>query len=153
MHRAGYTKNALFNVGQHNFAYDPEGAFSYMPNHGSLEISSKFQYIVNGIDGQTNYKSGQEFVWEYDGMKKVSKNLAVGVNGFWYQQFTNDIQNGLKVGDGNRGRDFAFGPEIRYRLGAFELIGKYEKDMLVENRPIGNSFWFQLGVPLGHPHE
>jgi hypothetical protein len=109
--------------------------------------------MVNGIDGQTHYKSGQEFVWEYDAMKKITRNLWVGGNGFWYQQFTDDLQNGAKVGAGNRGRDLAFGPEIRYRAGSFELIAKYEKDMLVENRPVGNSFWFQLGVPVGHRGE
>jgi len=148
-----YNKNDLINIGQHNFAYAPEGAFTYLPKKGSIEISSKYQFIINATNGVTNYKSGREFLWEYDGMKKISRHLAVGVNGFWYKQVTDDRQNGLTVGDGNRGRDFAFGPEIKFHLGKYALIAKYEKDMLVQNRPIGNAFWLQFGVPLGHPHE
>jgi hypothetical protein len=148
-----YNKNDLINIGQHNFASAPEGAFTFLPKRGSFEISSRFQYIVNGVNSQTDYKSGGEFVWEYDAMKKITRHLSVGANGFWYRQLTNDLQNGLRVGDGNRGRDFAFGPEIKYHIGRCALIAKYEKDMLVQNRPIGNAFWLQFGMPLGHPRE
>jgi len=149
----GYTKNALLNIGQHNLAYAPSSAFTYLPHHGRLELSSKYQYIINGVDSATNYRSGHESLWEYDGMLKIGKRLFIGGNGFWYRQMTNDIQNGLIVGDGNRGRDLAIGPEIKYHIGKCALIAKYEKDTLVENRPIGNSFWVQFGMPLGRPHE
>ena len=144
---------ALVNIGQHNFAYAPSAAFSYFPKHRS-EISSKVQYILNGKDGATNYRSGNELVWEFDGMQNIAKRIAVGGNGFVYLQTTDDMQNGQAVAGGHRGRDIAFGPEIRCRVGkGLELIGKYQRDMLVENRPVGNSFWFQLGLPLGRPHE
>lgn len=149
----GYAKNALLNIGQHNLAYAPSAAFTYLPWHGSLELSSKYQYIINGVDSATNYQSGHESLWEYDGMVKINKHLSVGGNGFWYRQVTDDLQNGLIVGDGNRGRDLAIGPEVKYHFGKCALIAKYEKDTLVENRPIGNSFWLQFGMPLGHPHE
>lgn len=148
-----YFKTDLVNIGQHNFAYTPSAAFTYLPHHGAVEMSSKFQYFINGLDSTTNYQSGKEFLWEYDGMLKVTKHLSVGGNGFWYRQLTDDFQNGLIVGDGNRGRDLAIGPEVKYHLGKCALIAKYEKDMLVENRPIGSTFWLQFGLPLGHPHE
>jgi hypothetical protein len=147
-----YNKNDLVNIGQHNFASAPTGAFTYLPTHGT-EISSKFQYIVNGTNNQTQYRSGNEFIWEYDGMQNVAKKLAIGVNGFYYQQATNDLQNGVTAGNGNRGRDVAIGPEIRYHFGHLALIAKYERDMLVQNKAIGNSFWLQVGIPVGHGHE
>jgi hypothetical protein len=147
-----YSKNDLVNIGQHNFAYAPSAAFTYFPEH-KTEISSKVQYIVNGKDSATDYRSGNELVWEYDAMQSIGKRVAVGGNGFFYKQTTDDAQNGLTLQD-SRGRDFAFGPEVRCRVGAkLELIGKYQRDMLVQNRPVGNSFWIQLGLPLGHPHE
>lgn len=149
----GYTKNALLNIGQHNLAYAPSTAFTYLPHHGSLELSSRLQYFINSADAATNYHSGNEFLWEYDGMKKIGKHLEIGGNGFWYRQMTADMQNGLVVGDGNRGRDLAIGPEIQYHVGRCAFIAKYEKDTLVENRPIGNSFWLQFGMPIGRPHE
>jgi hypothetical protein len=147
-----YNKNDLVNIGQHNFAGAPSGAFTYLPNH-STEISSKVQYIVNGTNNQTKYRSGNELIWEYDGMKNVAKKVAVGINGFYYQQTTDDLQNGLRAGNGNRGRDVAVGPELRWHVGKVGLIAKYQRDMLVQNKTIGNSFWLQFGIPIGHGHE
>lgn len=147
-----YNKNDLVNIGQHNFALAPTGAFTYLPGH-STEISSKFQYIFNGKNDQTQYQSGHEFIWEYVGMRNITKKLAVGVNGYYYQQTTNDMQNGIVFGDGNRGRDVAVGPEIRYHLGHTVLIAKYQRDTLATNRPVGNAFWFELGLPIGRGHE
>jgi len=147
-----YNKNDLLNIGQHNFAGAPAGAFTYLPSH-STEISSKFQYIVNGTNDQTRYRSGNELIWEYDAMHNVAKKVAIGVNGYYYQQTTNDLLNGVQAGDGNRGRDVTVGPEIRCHFGHVALIAKYQRDMLVENKTVGNSFWLQVGVPLGHGHE
>jgi len=86
-------------------------------------------------------------------MQNVTRRLALGFNGFCYRQTTNDLQSGLTYLDGKRGRNFAFGPEIRYHFDHYAMILKHEKDFLTENRPIGNSFWFQLGIPIGSPHH
>ena len=148
-----YQKDALINIGQHNYATAPSGAFTYMPHHGRTEVSSKFQYIVNFEDGATHYRSGGELVWEYAGMQNVTKRLAVGFNGYLYRQLTDDMQNGVRYLDGNRGRNFAFGPEIRYHFDHYAMILKFQKDFLAENRPVGNSFWLQVGVPIGGAHH
>jgi hypothetical protein len=148
-----YNKNALVNVGQHNYATAPSAAFTYMPNRGRTEVSSKFQYIVNYTNDATQYRSGNEFVWEYDAMRNITKHLAVGGMGHFYKQTTNDLQSGLTYLDGNRGRDMTFGPEIRYHLGHWGLVLKYEKDFLVQNKTVGNTIWFEFGVPLGTHHE
>jgi len=120
-----YKKTDLVNVGQHSYATAPSAAFTYMPNHGRTEVSSKVQYMVNCTDNATHYRSGDEFVWEYDGMQNVTKNLALGGNGYFYKQATNDLQNGLMFLDGNRGRNLAFGPEIRYHFSHYSMILKW----------------------------
>lgn len=148
-----YQKNALLNIGQHNYATAPAGAITYLPRHGTTELSSRFQYIVNYTNDATQYRSGREFEWDYDGMQNVTKHLAIGGNGYYYMQASNDLQNGLIFDGGNRGRNLAFGPEIRCHISQMALILKYQKDFLTQNRPVGNSFWFQLGVPIGHPHH
>ena len=149
----GYHKGDLVNIGQHNFAMDPVGAFTWVPHHGAIEVSSRFQYFVNYADSATHYRSGDEFTWEYAAMRNITKKLAIGGNGYYYKQATDDFQNGLRVGDGNRGRDLTIGPEVRYLLGRCALIAKYERDTLVENKPVGNAFWFQLGLAVGHGPE
>ncbi len=148
-----YNKTDLVNIGQHSYATAPSAAFTYLPDHGKTELSSKFQYMVNYTNGATQYRSGSEFVWEYAGMRNVTKNLAIGGNGYFYKQTTNDLQNGLTYLDGNRGRNLAFGPEIRYHFQRYSMILKWEKDFLAQNRPVGNSLWLQIGIPLAQPHR
>jgi hypothetical protein len=145
----GYKKSNPLNIGQNNWAISPLGAVTWLPDHGRTEVSSRFMYIVNYTDAATNYRSGNEFIWEYAGMRNITKRIAIGVNGFCYKQTTNDLQNNAVAGDGNRGRDVAIGPEVRVGVGHAVLVAKYQRDTLVENRPSGNMFWFQLGVPFG----
>ena len=84
-------------------------------------------------------------------MQNVTKKLAIGVNGYYYQQLTDDRQNDILYNGGNRGRVFDVGPQVRWHVGRLVLIAKYQKDTLVQNRARGNAFWVEFGVPLGHP--
>ena len=147
-----YHKGGPINIGQHNFATAPSGAFTYLPHHGRTEISSRLQYYNNYTDHATQYHSGNEFLWEYVAMQNVTKKLALGANGYFYQQTTGDRLLGVICAGGNQGRNMAIGPEVRYELGHAALIGKFYRDTLVENHPKGNEFWFELAVPLSHPH-
>lgn len=85
-------------------------------------------------------------------MQNVTKRLAIGAQGYYYQQLTDDRLNGAIVANGNRGRSFDVGPQVRLHLGHLALIVKYQKDMRVQNRTRGNQVWIEFGVPLGHPH-
>jgi len=147
-----YHQGGPINIGQHNFGTAPSGAFTYLPHHGRTEISSRLQYYVNYTDRATHYQSGNEFLWEYVAMQNVSKKLAIGANGYVYQQTTADRLLGVIYAGGNQGRDLAIGPEVRYQLGPMVLIAKYFRDTLVQNRPLGNEFWIEFAVPLSHPH-
>ena len=105
-------------------------------------------YFVN-FHGAANYRSGNELIWEYAAMKGISRKASVGVNGYIYQQVTDDRQNGIAVAGGNRGRDLAIGPAARVTLGKQSgFTVKYTHDTLVENRSRGGSLWFQIGFPL-----
>jgi hypothetical protein len=146
---APYVSTDTLNIGQNNFAAAPIGGFTYLPRQARWEVSSKLEYIVNFRDAATHYNSGNEFTCEYVAMRQITPRTVVGVNGYVYKQTTNDTQNGLIVGTGNRGRDFAIGPELRIPVGKHSVLAlKYFRDTLVLNRPQGNAFWFEMGVPL-----
>jgi hypothetical protein len=147
----GFHKTDALNVGQNNFATAPVFAFTYLPNQGGTELSSRIQYIVNYTDSATNYRSGNELVWEYDGMEKITKRLAIGANGYFHLQTTSDLLNNAVYEDGNRVRDLGIGPEVRYQVGPMVLVGKYFRDTLVQNGTRGNAYWIELAVPLSHP--
>ena len=146
-----YSKTDILNIGQHYWANAPEAAVTWLPNHGTNEFSSKFQYIVNGPDGATQYRSGSEFVWEYVAMQKLSKRLAAGFNGYYDQQTTDDRLSGVAT-PGTRMRVIGMGPEFRYRMNRIEAVLKYQHEFLALNRTCGNALWLQFGLPLGK-HE
>jgi hypothetical protein len=146
---APYVNTDVVNIGQNNYALAPVAGFTFLPHHAEWEVSSKLQSIANFRNAATRYHSGNELIWEYDAMKQISWKAALGVNGYLYKQTTDDRQNGLRVGDGNRGRDLAIGPEARFSLGTHGAFAfKYFRDTLVENKPSGNAFWFEMGVPF-----
>lgn len=147
-----YTHGSAVNIGEHYMAFTPAGAFSWLPDAARTEISSRFSYFFNTADTATGYHSGKEAIWEFDAMRAI-KRVHFGINGYYYRQVTNDMLNQAVVGDGNRGRDLAIGPEVRSHLGRMGLALKYQKDTLVQNRPAGNMFWFQLCLPLNHGPE
>jgi len=150
---ASYSKTDILNVGQHNAALAPVGAFTWLPHQGKSELSSRYEYIVNFNNQATGYRSGREFIWEYAGMQNINKALAVGGSGYYYQQTSDDLLNGLAVPGGDRGRVLAVGPQLRYHVGRAELILKFQRESLVENRTRGNALWMQVGIPLwGHEH-
>ena len=148
----GRSANDVLNIGQNNYAAGPVGGFTVLKGHE--ELSSKLQYIVNLEDTANKYQTGNEFTWEFDGMHGFGKKVAVGVNGFYYQQTTDDKLNNVLFQNGNRGRDLGIGPEVRFNLithGGFAV--KYLRDTMVENRAPTNAFWFQLAVPISIGHH
>jgi len=48
---APYSSAAVLNIGQHNFAAGPTGAFTYLSDKARWEASSKADYIANFKDG------------------------------------------------------------------------------------------------------
>jgi hypothetical protein len=153
---SAYSPNDVLNIGQHNLAIAPVAGVTYLSTNGRNEISSRYTYIINSPDKATHYQSGNEFEWEFNADHSINRTVAFGVNGYLYKQTTDDLQNGLVFLNGFRGRDLAIGPQIRIHLGkrhgGFAI--KYYRDTLVQNKPAGNAFWFQIGVPLSfRPRE
>jgi len=148
-----YAKTDVLNIGQHNFAAGPVLGFTFLPNKGKTEISARNTYLFNGYDKDTNYHGGNEYFTEFNVDQAVNKKMALGLNGAWYQQVTDDHQNGaLAAGDGHRGRDLQIGPQVRFNIPHGGFAFKYYRDTLVQNKPRGNAFWFQIALPLHFGH-
>jgi hypothetical protein len=145
-----YSKTDILNIGQHNFAGGPVAGITLLPNKGKTEISARNSYLINGYDKDTHYHSGNEFFTEFTVDQAVTHKMALGINGSIYQQVTDDhIKGALVQGTGNRGRDLQIGPQARFELGKHGGFAfKYYRDTLVENKPRGNAFWFQIAVPF-----
>ncbi|MCX8030703.1 MAG: transporter [Thermodesulfovibrionales bacterium] len=138
-----YDKNRLANIGRNYWTFETIFAFSYLSDNG-LDLSAKFMYDINTKNKDTDYRSGQEFHFDYTIGKKFA-NWGVGIGGYYYKQITSDKQGGIKVGsDGNKGQAFALGPQLKYDHKNMSFIIKYQKEMEVKNRPEGDKFWFKF---------
>ncbi|MCM8759837.1 MAG: transporter [Candidatus Omnitrophica bacterium] len=142
-----YNKNDIANVGRNYWTIEPVFAITFVSGNG-WELSGKFMYDINFENDATDYKSGQEFHCDYTIGKKINERWTAGIGGYWYTQLTDDKQNGIKVGDGNKGNVFAIGPQIKYDWKKGSFILKYQKEMSVENKPEGSKAWLKFIVPL-----
>ncbi len=142
-----YDKNNLANAGHNYFNIEPIVIASYNDPQG-FEASAKMMYDFNFENSDTRYRSGQEFHVDYYAGWHWG-NLSFGVNGYVYQQVTDDKANGIRVGsDGNRGRVLAFGPLLRYDIGHMPIVLSWQHETWVQNRPEGDKLWLKVIIPF-----
>lgn len=142
-----YSKTNIANLGRNYWTFEPIIGGTYLSD-GGFETSIKLHYDFNTKNMDTNYISGQEFHTDFTVAQKV-KDFSLGVGGYYYQQVTNDKQNGAKVGDdGNKGRVLGIGPQIKYDYKNMMFVLTYATETMVKNKPDGNKFWFKFFIPF-----
>lgn len=146
-----YEQGKLANIGFNRWAVDTGAAVTYLDPALGHEASISVGFTYNFENPDTDYKSGTEFHVEAALVQHFSKQLAIGVVGYHYQQISADSGAGARLGD-FEGRATGIGPIITY---AFEC-GKipvntsfrYFKEFDVENRLEGDAGLFTVVVPL-----
>lgn len=137
-----YDKDDLANTSRNYWTFEPAFGVTYLSDSG-FDVSAKFMYDFNTENPDTDYKSGQEFHFDYT-VGKHFKNIAMGIGGYYYKQVTNDELNGERIGDGLKGQAFAIGPQLKYDYKNMSFTLKYHKELEVENRAEGGIFWFRF---------
>ncbi len=136
-----YDKDRLTNTGRNYWTVEPVIALTYLEDNG-FELSGKFMYDFNWKNPDTEYRSGQEFHFDYTLGYHVDRNLAVGAGGYYYFQTTDDELNGNRVGtDGFKGRVMAIGPQAAYNYRNMSFTVKWQRELEAKNRPQGTVFW------------
>lgn len=145
MPTGSYEKNDIINIGRNYFSILPVFVYTYLADNG-FEISQKLMYDFNTENNDTHYTSGQEFHFDYAVGWRI-KRFTIGAAGYFDKQTTAD--DGPGVSDGNYGQVFAAGPALKwdFKSGGYAEL-KYMKEMLVENRPEGDKFFFKLVLPF-----
>lgn len=136
-----FSRTRLSNIGRNYWTVEPVFAITHITD-GGLDLSAKFMYDFNFENSDTNYKTGQEFHFDYTVGQKFG-NFTAGIGGYYYTQVTDDELNGVKVAN-MEGRAFAIGPQIKYDYKGMSFIGKWQHELDVENRPEGEKFWFKF---------
>lgn len=142
-----YKKGDVANIGRNHWALQPVLGFSYIQPHG-FNADLKTMWTYNFKNDDTDYKDGKELIVDYSAGWGVGGGWTLGVGGYYYQQLTNDSQNGATI-DNNKGRAVAFGPSVRYDSGkGWFITAKYQDEMAVRNRADGAAFWVKAVFPL-----
>jgi hypothetical protein len=134
-----YDEDDLANTGRNYWTFEPVAAVTYLGDNG-IELDGKFMYDFNLENPDTDYKSGQEFHFDYTAGYHVDKSLALGVGGYYYYQTTGDSGDGAVFGD-FKGRVMAIGPQAMYNYKNMAFTLKWQKEFEARNRPEGNNFW------------
>lgn len=164
---SGYDSGAALNIGQHNIGFTPAYAITVMPNHGKTDLGARIDYVVNDQDHVTHYHSGNELYLTFDAQQHIpvmrSNAMTVGVVGYFYQQVTDDKQNGKTVvatnlngtqSVGYRGQRFSIGPQVTFPCGSRGgVLVKWNHDTLARNGARGNAVWVEVGIPFSYLHH
>ena len=142
-----YTKDDLANIGRNYSAVEPVYAISYIDPNG-FNADAKFGYLINTKNSSTDYKSGQEFHFDYSAGWGIGNGLTVGAGGYVYQQMTADSRAGVTL-DGSKGSAIAAGPSLKYDSGkGWFVTAKWQQEMSVKNRAQGSALWLKAVFPL-----
>ena len=140
MPTGGYDKNHLVNLGRNYWTFEPVLALTYLFDNG-IETSIKLMYDFNTKNNSTDYRTGQEFHFDYAVGYHYGPWTA-GAVGFYYQQVTGD---GGTAPTSNIGRVIAAGPGIRYDAkNGVSIEARWNKEFAAKNKTEGNRIWFNV---------
>jgi hypothetical protein len=147
-----WEEGALANAGFNRWGYDLTAAVTWFDTENGHEITVAPGFTVNGENLTTGYRSGTEFHVEFAAMQHFSPQFALGVSGYYYNQFGAD--SGSAAGP-FKGEAFALGPaiDLNFNLGKLpvSLKAKYLHEFDTTNRLQGNAGFIQLAIPLWVP--
>ena len=107
--------------------------------------------LFNSKNPGTHYKTGNEFHLDFSLNQFLAKNFALGAQGYWYKQVTEDSGSGTDLVDPRgethdlsefKGESYGFGPALLWQPGfdngRLAVIGKWVFDSHHENRMKGD---------------
>jgi hypothetical protein len=152
-----YDPNRLANLGIGHGAIDGGVGYTYFNPLTGHEFS-----IVTGLTGNfentnTNYTNGVDWHADWGASQFLSKQLHVGVVGYFYNQISGDSGSGDRVGE-FKSRVIGIGPQLGYifpigesHQGYLNLKGYKEFD--ASHRPEGWNAWLTFVISQAGPGE
>lgn len=145
--------NPRTSIGAGYFAVEPAVAITFLPKSG-WEASTKIMYDINRTNHSDQYKSGQDFHFDYVVGKHIGP-ATIGASGYYFKQTTNDTVNGQVLAaapglysQGRKGQVFAIGPNIGITNNRYmQLMVSYTREMAVRNRFGGDKLMVKLIIP------
>ncbi len=120
------------NQGSGFWSINPYVAFTFLPAKG-VEITSRIHYLYNfatnripnppfnpNLIARTG-QAGQAFFWNYAASQRVSEHLALGLNGYYFQQISNDRLNGINLPHTRKNQVY-IGPGLHWEISSTDIL-------------------------------
>lgn len=137
----GYSTSNLANVGRNYWGFDTSLAMTWLNMKKGTEISITPGMLFNTKNTASDYKSGNEFHVDFAVNQYLSQNLAVGLQGYYYNQLSGDSGSGAKLGS-FKGESFGIGPAVLWvpkaGKGKVSVVAKWLHDMSQTKRMHGD---------------
>ncbi len=135
-----YSTSALINPSSNFWSINPYWAVTVLPTP-KTEISWRLHYLYNfsnnnpGLPQTRSDKAGQAGWVNFTASYAVKPNLNIGINGYYFKQFTNDAYSssipniGQLTGDTGKAMVFAIGPGAAWKPDAknFWFLDLYDQ--------------------------
>lgn len=129
-------------IGMHRPGADIGWAFTWADKQTKLQLSGAAGVTFNFENTATDYKSGNEFHFEWAAGFELSPGLVLGIAGYDYRQLTSDSGAGALLGS-FKGTVDAVGPALSYTTLVHStpvvLSFRHYREYNVENRWDGNT--------------
>ncbi|MGY4496897.1 hypothetical protein ACVWYH_000824 [Bradyrhizobium sp. GM24.11] len=144
-----YDPTRLSNLGIGHGAIDGGGGYTYFNPVAGHEFSAVAGFTYNFKNQDTQYQNGIDFHVDWGASQFLSKQLFVGLVGYYYQQVTDDFGQHPILG-GFRSRVVGVGPQIGYLFPVGDMQGylnlKGYGEFAAENRPAGWNTWLTFSI-------
>ena len=151
-----YDPSRLVNLGLGHWSIDAGGGYTYFNPQTGWEFSGVAGLTYNFINPDLQYQNGIDAHLDWGLSRFVSKQMHLGLVGYYYQQLTGDSGSGATLGD-FKSRVVGIGPQAGFLFPVGELQGylnlKVYKEFAAEHRPEGWNAWvtFVISPPAPTP--
>ncbi len=155
-----YDSSRLANIGIGHWAGDAGAGYTYFNPATGFEFSAVTGLTYNFKNPSTDYQNGIDWHLDWAASQFLSKQIHVGLVGYFYSQLTGDSGPGAVLGP-NKSQVVGVGPQVGYIFPAGDMQGylnlKGYKEFAAEHRPEGWNVWLTLALspepprPAGSP--
>ena len=152
---ADYDKDVEVNVGLNYYSFDTNFAATYLNPKTGQDYSVNIGHIYNTENHDTGYQSGQEIHVDMALNQFLSNSLAIGIHGFYLNQFKDDRADNKFTDDligGFRGKAIGVGPALMWSTNLLgedvTFITKWLHEVEAENRIEGDHIYFSFALTL-----
>lgn len=151
-----YDPSRLANLGIGHGAVDFGGGYTYFNPATGNEFSAVAGMTYNFKNTSTQYQNGIDFHFDWGASHFVTKQIQLGLAGYYFQQITDDFGAPPALG-GFRSRVVGIGPQIGFLFPVGDMQGylnlKAYKEFAAQNRPEGFNTWVTFAISPKAPEH